>query len=396
MFFSLFFIYFLDNPPDRSSYIARYPYVLSFRPGQIQQGGSTEIGFSSYRGTLDQSAIAKVINPGGKLFEGNKSILNSSLVYPEDFNGGNSNLPGNYTVAIVSRSDDSILISGSFGASVIPFLSSFGSFIFGNGIGLTIGVIGTIVTIAYQVVSQHNQDRSRRLDDRAKWMLENTKYYIALYGDSSSVCSAFVPKGETQPDYGKFDAKDVLFYTMKFYSDYLEFKKNCGYYYFDDYQTESFIAQLDDKLFRLFDEMTGDYSQLKQFFELKNQTEFMNHEHFAEYKDRVSLWLFDQEKARTYYLSHLVYKSVLLMSINKGLMVTYSSTSKIIKSVELSMEHDKDDIVSYINLLNKEFYGNNDELYYSLFSNGKGLKIRRNLAKIKALAENSGNSRLSQ
>jgi len=60
------------------------------------------------------------------------------------------------------------------------------------------------------------------------------------------------------------------------------------------------------------------------------------------------------------------------------------------------MEPDKVGILSYINLLNKEFYGNNDELYYSLFSNGKGFKIRKNLAKIKELAENSEDSRLSQ
>src|SRR5215211_6023912 len=138
MFFLLFFIYFLDNPADRPSYIARYPYVLSFRPGQIQQGGSIEIGFSSYGGTVDQSAIATVVNPDGKLFEGNKSILNSVLVYPKEFNGGNSNIVGNYSVAIVSASDDRLLISGSFRASVSPFLSSFGSFVFGNGIGLTI------------------------------------------------------------------------------------------------------------------------------------------------------------------------------------------------------------------------------------------------------------------
>jgi hypothetical protein len=364
LFSLLFTIYFLDNPTDTTSYGARYPYILSLSPGQIQQNGSIDIGFSSFLSTNNQSIITTtVVNPDGELFKSNRLSLNGSIIYPKDFVGSNSNILGNYTVAIIRSDDDILLISSSFSVLASPFLSSFSNFIFGNGIGLTIGVVGTVATMAYQIVSQHNQDRARRLDEKAKWMLENTKYYMALFGNSSSICNAFLPKGKTQPD-----TKDVLFYTTKFYSDYLVFKKNCGFYYFDDYLTEAFIANLDDKIFRLFDDMTGDYSQLKQFFELKDQTEFTNHKHFAKLRDKVSLWLSDGNNANTYYLAHLVYKSVLLVSINKGLMITYSSTSKIMKTLELSMVSDKDAIVSHINLLNHEFYDDNKDLYYRFFS----------------------------
>jgi predicted KAP-like P-loop ATPase len=155
--------------------------------------------------------------------------------------------------------------------------------------------------------------------------------------------------------------------------DYQEFKKNCGFYYFDDYLTEDFLARVEDKIFVFMDEMTNDYSQLKQFFGLKTQVEFMDDKNYKIYLNRLKLWLTDDKKAQEYYLTHFTYKWVLLVSINRALMITYSSTSKMAKSLELVIGSDKDTLNSYIDSLNREFYGKNKDLYYSLFSRKKRL-----------------------
>lgn len=371
MFGLLFTIYFLDNPAERTSYVTRHPYILSFNPGQIAQHGSVNISISSFPEDFNNSILsAKVITPDGKVFKNDKLSSSNSLIYPQDFKPAKSDLLGNYTVAVTSK-NDTLLISGSFRTLSSPFLSSFTNFIFGAGLGITIGVIGTLVTLVYQIVSQNNQDRSRRLNDKASWMIDNTKYYMALHADSSSICLAFKPQRKLNPSYKVVNAHNILFYTIKFYEDYQEFRKNCGFYYFDDYVTEDFLARVEDKIFNFMDEMTNDYSQLRQFFGLKTQVEFMNHENYNIYLDRLNLWLSDPKKSREYFLTHLTYKWVLLISINRALMITYTSTSKMAKSLELIVGSDRDILNSHIHSLNREFYDKEKELHFSLFPRKK-------------------------
>jgi hypothetical protein len=119
------------------------------------------------------------------------------------------------------------------------------------------------------------------------------------------------------------------------------------------------------------DEMTNDYSQLRQFFGLKTQVDFMNHENYKLYLERLSIWLSDAKKSREYFLAHLTYKWVLLISINRALMITYSSTSKMAKSLELIVGSDRDILDSHIHALNREFYGKQKELHFSLFPRKK-------------------------
>jgi len=374
MFGLLFAIYFIDNPTERTSYITRYPYVLSFNPGQISQHGSTNISLSSFFDDFNKTSISlKIINPDGDVFK-NESNTSLSWIYPDDFKSANSDKLGNYTVAVISK-DNTLLISGSFLVLANAFLSSFSNFVFGTGLGITIGVIGTIVTLGYQIVSQHNQDRARRLDDKAKWMIDNTKYYMALYANSTSICYSFKPQRKPNPNYESMNVRNILYYTVQFYSDFEEFKKNCGFYYFDDYETEDFLAQLEDKIFTLMDEMTNDYHQLRQFFALKSHIEFMDHKNYKLYLDRIKLWLSDPRNAEAYYHTHLTYRWILLISVNKALTVTYSSTSKIAKSLELGISSDKDTLISYIQSLNQEFYPADRAFYYSLFTNNGKLRM---------------------
>lgn len=375
MFALLFTIYFLDNPAERTSYVAKYPYILSLSPGQIAPHGSVNIAISSLSNNLNNSILsAKVISPNGQVFKNDTVPSSNSLIYPQNFQPAKSDILGNYTVVITLK-NETLLISGSFRTLSSPFLSSFTNFIFGAGLGITIGVIGTIVTLVYQIVSQNNQDRSRRLDDKAKWMIDNTKYYMALLADSSSICSAFKPQRKLNPTYKAVNVHNILFYTIKFYEDYQEFRKNCGFYYFDDYVTEDFLAKVEDKIFNFMDEMTNDYSQLRQFFGLKTQLEFMNQKNYKMYLDRLTLWLHDAKKSREYFLTHFTYRWVLLISINRALMITYSSTSKIAKSLELIVGTDKDILDAHIHTLNQEFYGKEKELYYLLFPPKKKLRI---------------------
>jgi len=367
LFFLLLLVYFLDNPADRTSYLAKYPYILSIKPGLVTKDANTAISFSSFEISHGNEKYSlAVVNPEGHAFVNNNLIPSNSLKFPDDFIGASTQLTGNYSASVLNR-NNVLLISSHFQVLVNPSLSLFTNFVFGSGLAITIGLIGTMVTMAYQVVSQHNQDRGRRLDERAKWMLDNSKTYFTLYGDSLGVCSAFIPIGSKKPNYTKFNTRDILFSIIRFYHDYGEFTKTCGFYYFDDYHTEDFLTKVDAKIFDLMDEMTGEYSELKVFFDIKTQSEFQVHPKYKMYQRRVKLWLSDRKNAEKLYLTHLVYNTILLVSINKALQITYGSTSKIKQGVEADVQTDKKYLDSHISRLNYEFYGANKNLHYSLY-----------------------------
>src|SRR5437867_87343 len=101
MFGLLFTIYFLDNPAEKTSYVVRHPYVLSFKPGQMAQHGSVKISISSFSNNFNSSNLStKVITPDGEVFKNDTIPTFKWLIYPQDFKPAKSDLLGNYTVAV--------------------------------------------------------------------------------------------------------------------------------------------------------------------------------------------------------------------------------------------------------------------------------------------------------
>jgi hypothetical protein len=281
------------------------------KPALLGSRGSAEISVSSLGGRLDSKNITILVtNPEGKKFYSKVNANSFSMLkFPNDFVGSSSSLVGNYTVLLVSKISSKILNALELRIVSSPLVSSFSDFVFGPGLAITIGLVASIITIIYQLGSQQNQDRARRLEDKAKWMLENTRYYMYLISDSGAIYSAFPRhEGQLEPSYNNLDSDDLLSHIIDFYKHYVMFRENTGFYYFDDFRSEGFIEQLDTVIFSMFDEMTDDYSQLKQFFDSKTKADLTSNPDFKLRSDRIHTWLLDAGNARQCFLNLLVYR----------------------------------------------------------------------------------------
>ncbi|MFZ0326121.1 MAG: hypothetical protein WBP64_01745 [Nitrososphaeraceae archaeon] len=256
-FIALLVIYFLDNPVDRAYSSVNYPYILTVKPTLVGKGGIAEISLStlSDRGVLEGISIL-VIGPNG-----NPSHLNETITklipfqFPTNFTDGSTLLTGNYSVLAISKITNKVLVSLSFSVLTNPWVSSFTNFIFGKGLVFTIGIIASIVPIIYQLASEETNERNTRLQNKAKWMIDNLQSFIDLWTDSKSIYSKFEDQKTKQFVYRKVDPNEILYDIIYFYKDFLVFKKKTGFYYFDDLLAEYFLAYLEDIIFDQFDKI---------------------------------------------------------------------------------------------------------------------------------------------
>src|SRR5438093_9220917 len=126
-------------------------------------------------------------------------------------------------------------------------------------------------------MTQESNDRARRLENKASWMVGNMKNYIDLYSDCKTICSRFEDKSNFQFVYTEVDPYEVLYDIICFYKDILTFKDKTGYYYFDDLVSENFLSKLEDEIFNQYDVIIGSYRELQRFFECRSLTELRNH-----------------------------------------------------------------------------------------------------------------------
>lgn len=153
------------------------------------------------------------------------------------------------------------------------FLYYLSNFIFGTGAAIALGIIAVIITFLFQVLSQHNQDLTRRNEEKAQWMIQNSRYYLSLSHASEQICDEFSNKKnpsmvDLTHDPNDYSAEDILTNHIKFYKDYTEFEKNTSIYYFDDMDTEIFVQYLNSNILKLMTNMIGDdFTELNQFFE---------------------------------------------------------------------------------------------------------------------------------
>lgn len=276
-FITLLVVYLLATPIDKTTSSVKYPYILSVKPALVNRGSSAQVILSSFLATDHKPIVMFAVTPDGNRHQAISNQSNNNIVtwtFPHDF-GTSSTLIGNYTLLLVNRANSQPLTSLSLYIVDNPFLYSLSNFMLGKGVAIAVGIIIPIVTISYQMLSQENQDLARRRQDKADWMMKNMNYYLTLSADSGTVYRNF-EKGkeldDQEPDYKKFDAENILINTIKFYRDYLEFGKNTGVYFFDDFRIEDFIAQLDARILNLTSNMLQDkYTTLSQFYNLKSE-----------------------------------------------------------------------------------------------------------------------------
>jgi hypothetical protein len=321
--------------------------------------------------------MLSVLSPEGTQFT-SKSI-NFPLKYPDDFIGATTQRKGNYTVMVTSMTDDNTFISSRFEVVSNPFLSMISNFVFNKGIAITFGLMAAIITIIYQIFSQWNQDKSRRSEEKSRWMLGNLKYHNYLHSDSKSICENYFnfPGGTFSEElrYEDISPKKILFHTIIFCGTLMKFQKYTGTYYFDDNVSEQFVLLLQNKILKMISLMIkSDYNVLTEFFDPNSddmKKGILDSPNFLSYLEKAEGWLKKDEQRRSYYLSHYVFSLTMYLNVNKAMLITYSSASKTKRQVISTFEQFRTLYESYVLELNYEFYGQSTFNYYKPYKSGK-------------------------
>jgi hypothetical protein len=339
------------------------------KPNLVKNGMTADISLLSIYGTLESHRISiLVINPDGSPIYPKKDIRDFGILrFPTDFIDHLSSLNGNYTVLLLGTNmNNKSLTSVQFKVLPNPLITSFINFVFGKGLAFTIGGFVLIVPIIYQYLSQQSNDRGRRLESKATWMVDNMKNYIDLYSNGKTICSRFENESSFQFIHNEVDPSEVLFDLIYFYKEILTFKDKTGYYYFDDLESEYFLAKLEDALFDQYNKILGSYRDLKQFFKCESPAELINHKESGTYLNKLKNWISDQHQANDFYLNHLVYYWVLFVNLNKASLVTYTSSSNIKKRINGQIKPYKKQLKDHILKLNGCFSYSKSN-YYDLF-----------------------------
>jgi hypothetical protein len=117
------------------------------------------------------------------------------------------------------------LASVNFNVLRNPQLASFSDFIFGKGLGYTIGIIIPIIPVIYQFASHQKEDHLRRLEDQADWVKKYYKYVIDLSSSSLNLHSIFEGANNRFEYKGAdyYDPYEILYYIIQYTKSLREF-----------------------------------------------------------------------------------------------------------------------------------------------------------------------------
>jgi hypothetical protein len=148
----------------------------------------------------------------------------------------------------------------------------------------------------------------------------------------------------------------------------MEFEKNTGAYFFNDFRVENFVALLEERIFFLTSNMLQDkYTNLSQFSDLKTEAELKNNEDFKRYLERADNWLLVPLNSKSLFQTHFVYYWVLQVAVNKTLQLVYSPKSFSKQVISIRITRYRDNLKKFIRELNELFYGQERHLYYEMF-----------------------------
>jgi hypothetical protein len=291
------------------------------------------------------------------------------------------------------------LSAASFNVVYNAFLASFGNFAFTSGLPLTIGLIISIVSSGFQFASSREaEDRRAKSDleaekrrqqsEKSKWMVENAKYYLNLFGETRRIYTYF-PKQDTKdlPYYDKFYDKrfdkltqDILYHVIRFYSSYVKFVDEFNMYYFNDLRTENFLSRLDGKIISMYNQIFGDSSKLLQFSE-KSKWEFENDYKIKDLLDDFEKWISEKDRDKIsnatnveiFLYLHLIYGTVLFVAINEMVHELYAKEIEHKNAVFNIVKENYETLKVGLDVVNKHIYNDVTSSYFHLMFNGEDL-----------------------
>ncbi len=183
-------IYYIDNPFDKANTSVHSPYFLSVKPAVVGIGEIINISFYSVKNHINPNDFTIfILSPDGNKFS--IRSYKSQITYPNDFVNATNHLTGNYSIYAISKLNENVTMKVGFNIVTYPLLSAISNFVFSNGIAISFGLVGIIISILYQFISQRYQDRVRRSENKSRLMLENLKYYTNLQRDIWNICKKY-------------------------------------------------------------------------------------------------------------------------------------------------------------------------------------------------------------
>jgi hypothetical protein len=382
-------LFIITNPSNEPATAVKYPFALSVKPSLVQTTGNVIISVSYNKvGTIDttlKNITIIVVSPDGQTYERTLTKPGSpiSLQFPSDFLEAKITA-GKHSVLLLVNNLNQNLTQSFDAVSYPPYILGLFSFMTKDGQALTLGLVISLITVIYQFYTTRNDENKKKRDEKAAWMREKGREYMKLRAHCSRICNYF----STNSNHGVYEIKfntsnssndtRLLYAIVSFYKYYQDFQANTSVYYFDDYYSEDFLDETIGKISGLYNNIVEsndilpvgaerkqrDY--LKNFFAdaITNREydyyELSRNAKFIQYARTLKNWLEtgapNYPNARKFFSFHYVYKEILLLVVNSGLLVTYSSPNSVKKPLIQQFRKNRDLLMECLRIVNEEIH----------------------------------------
>ena len=115
-------------------------------------------------------------------------------------------------------------------------------YIFGQGLGFLIGIVGPLITILLDRAVKRHDENTARLQNKSDWMGSNLKYYSNSASSAEKIYKYF---RDLPQKYSNFNRIKVLVkHLLDFWINYEKMSENIGYFYFEDNRQEILVSEL--------------------------------------------------------------------------------------------------------------------------------------------------------
>lgn len=365
------------------------PYKLTVFPNKILGNDFTVVSLELLNNkTLDPISLF-VVYPNGQEISLNDSVSQGTQTFGIG-NGSSKLMQGSYEVYLINAIKNEIITTAGFNVtspSLFNFLST-------GGILTLVPVLSPVIVFMYNQFTEATNKSRGRIEKKLDWMESSMKYYFGLMRGCFRIdeeCSNIMTSKTNVEQNPKFSIP--LFRRMiRFGNIYKKFTDELGYYYFEDVVSEEFLTQLNRELILAYESIFAiDFPSFMHFANLYEekyslyQDEPNNSEMkavkdaYRTYKERLDNWLTSFRDKEAWIELHqrccshdldlfrknnLTMYLLLKINVNKIALLSYSSESRVKKSINEVAKKYKNELEIHIDSLNVEFYQDRYKLYY--------------------------------
>jgi hypothetical protein len=366
------------------------PYKLTVFPNKILGDDSTLISLELLNNTTINSISLFVVYPNGQKLPLNNTGFQGLQTFSID-NKSSNLMQGSYEVYLINASNNEIITTAGFNVtapSLFNFLST-------GGILTLVPVLSPVIVFMYNHFAEAMNKSKGRIEKKLDWMESSMKYYFGLMRGCFRInedCNNVMTSKKTVEQNPEL-TKSLYHRMIRFANVYKTFNDELGFFYFEDVVSEEFLTRLNRELVLAYESIFAiDFPSFMHFANLyeekyalfqddpgNNEMKAVK-EAYKTYKERLDRWLTSFKDKEAWIELHqnccshdldlfrknnLTMYLLLKINVNKIALLSYSSESKVKKSITEVAKNYKDELKIHIDSLNKEFYQDRKKLYYT-------------------------------